>query len=154
MAIAKTHECHNDLIGLLVDSENTTTPGASAETGPFETLREAYIFAAAIGFAIGEPAADGVATSKGKTIKQEVFENADGAIEVRSLAALLGPPPPLAEERLEDRLQAVAADDQAPAYATLDRYARTGFDWLQDRRQDEPDIRGLILSAIEELGRV
>lgn len=155
MANVSIYPEHRDILDALITSGKVSSLAGATRTGPFSAQRDAYVFAAALAVARGKPQTDSDMPSARKevtTIRDSVFLGAAGAEELVFAVALIddGTDEP-AEAALSRQLDLLMDDKLQERFATLDRYAYAGFEWLRTNQGDERTIRELILSALDEI---
>ena len=145
---------HVELLNLLITSSKVSSKIGATETGPFKDMRDAYVFAASIGFALEDCATLPKLRSKDAAlIRDGVLLGADGARALCYSAVLLQGPDPedLNPAVLSELLGQLTADDWTEKFALLDGYAYAGFSWLLKNLRDTQSIRDLILETIDSL---
>lgn len=160
MANVNIYPEHREILDGLITSSKVGSQLGSVATGPFKEQRDAYVFAASIGIALGSPAPkDAIPKKKTKetvSIRDSVFFGSEGSTEL-SYAAVLLQDLGLADDAegdLRQQLDQIADGDSADRLALLDRYAYSGFSWLAENRSDSGTIRDLIMEAIDKVDSV
>lgn len=146
-SFARVQERHGELLDLLVSQPNTSSAIAATNTGPFSEFREAFLFAASLGFALNRESLVTDSSDKiGKTIRDEIFLRGDGAREVVSALGLAASKGDL---QILDRSE----DAQARRFEALNGYAETGFDFLASVQQALPQasIIEVLIHAIQRI---
>ena len=158
MANVNIYAEHRDVLDGLISSVKVGSPLGAVATGPFKDQRDAYVFAASIGIALGKPAdqSDLPRTKKkvdAISIRDSVFLGAEGAKELSITAVLLQElgGEDSTEAGLRKQLDEVADGDYAGRFAILDRYAYAGFAWLTSYMKDVGTIRELVMEAIDKV---
>ena len=160
MANVNVYPEHLEVLDGLITSAKVGSQLGALATGPFKDQRDAYVFAAAIGIALGRPTADGdMPKTKKKgtiSIRDSVLFGADGAKELSLAAVLLQDlgEADHAETGLRQQLDDIADGDFTVRFALLDRYAYAGFSWLADYISDAGTIRELVMEAIDKVSGV
>lgn len=157
MANVNVYPEHREVLdGLITSAKVGSAIGATA-TGPFKEQREAYVFAAAIGVALGKPTPESdLPKLKGRetvSIRDSVLFGAEGAKEI-SLAAILVQDLEASEETdagLRRQLDEIADGDLTQRFALLDRYAYSGFSWLRLHMKDVGTVRDLVMEAVDKV---
>jgi hypothetical protein len=156
MASVKIYPSHAPLVARLVTSANTRSAAAAAATGPFQTLREAYIFAASLGIAAGT-AIDAGAMEKfkegpGHAISENVFFVANGAEELVTLMAMLpeGTDTEVTDDLLTGRIGELGNEDYTERFESLDRYAYAGFEIIAGEDGDLL-VRDTLLACLAKI---
>lgn len=153
MASVRIYPKHAPLVARLVTSANTRSAAGAAATGPFQTLREAYVFAASLGIAAGTATDPSVMEkfkeSPGHAISENVFFVADGAEELVTLMAMLpdGTDTEVTDELLTSRVGDLGKEDYTERFELLDRYAYAGFDAIAREDGDVP-VRDTMLACL------
>jgi len=157
MANVNVYPEHREVLDGLITSAKVGSQVGATATGPFKEQREAFVFAAAIGMALGKPASEGdLPKSKSRetiSIRDNVLFGAEGAKEI-SLAAILIQDLEASEETdagLRRQLDEIADSDLTRRFALLDRYAYSGFSWLRLHMKDAATIRDLVMEAIDKV---
>ena len=157
MANVNIYPEHRDILDGLISSAKVSSQLGATATGPFKDQRDAYIFAAAIGIALGRPTPD-IEMPKTKkkdtiAIRDSVLLGADGAKEISLTVILLQDlgDADHSESGLRKQLDEVADGDLTARFNLLDRYAYTGFGWLADYMKDAGTIRELVMEAIDKV---
>lgn len=153
---------NEDILNELVSTSNAKALEAATETGPFLHFRDAYVFAASIGMALNcATPAEKMSTSRKnrKEIPDHVFFGAPGAKELALVVGfVLGgiETETSTKDAMTTQLQLLSDQDDCLncRLAMLDRFADGGFAWLREHREDESDIRALVLTAINEIDAV
>jgi dnd system-associated protein 4 len=146
-SFARVPERYGELLDLLVSQPNTSSAMAATKTGPFSEFREAFLFAASLGFALNrEPKVSDASEKVGKTIRDEIFLRGEGAREVVSafsLAASKG------ELQILDRSE----EAQERRFAVLNGFAETGFEYLASIQEALPQstIIEILIHAIQQV---
>lgn len=146
-SFARVPEKYGELLDLMVSQPNTSSPIAATKTGPFAEFREAFLFAASLGFALQrEPQVADSSGKVGKTIRDEIFLRGDGAREVVSalgLAAFKG------DLQILDRSEKA----QERRFAVVNGYAETGFGYLAGVKEALPQatIIEILIHAIQQV---
>lgn len=157
MANVNIYPEHREVLDGLISSAKVGSQLGAVATGPFKDQRDAYVFAASIGIALGKPAdpTEMPKTKKKDTIqiRDSVLLGADGAKELSITAVLLqdlgyGDS---TEAGLRKQLDEVADGDFTVRFAMLDRYAYAGFAWLATYMKDVGTIRELVMEAIDNV---
>ena len=154
MASVHIYKEHQDILNGLITSNKVGSTLGATETGPFKENRDAYVFAASIGLALGSPTpVDQMPKSKAKglAIRDSVFLGSKGAEEL-SLTVTLVQELNMdddAETALKEQLETLTDGDHTARFAILDRYAHAGFAWLDSYQGDTASIRDLVLEAID-----
>jgi hypothetical protein len=148
---------HREVLDGLISSAKVGSQLGAIATGPFRDQRDAYVFAASIGIALGKPAdsAEMPKTKKKETIgiRDSVLFGAEGAKELSITAVLLQDlgGGDSTEAGLRKQLDEIADGDFAARFAILDRYAYAGFSWLARYMKDASTIRELVMEAIDKV---
>ena len=156
MAYVYIYPKHRSVLDGLITSSKVSSQLGAIATGPFKDQRDAYVFAASIGLALGTPTPE-TSMPKSKTdsisIKDSVFLGAAGATELSLVAPLLRglSDDDDTENALRMQLKAVADRDDTARFALLDRYAYAGFCWLDDSANDTATVRELVMEAIDKI---
>lgn len=158
MAYVHIYPEHREVLDGLISSAKVGSQLGALATGPFKDQRDAYVFAASIGIALGHatPAAE-MPKSKRKEkpidIRDTVLFGSDGARELSLAAVLLQEldDSDSVETGLRRQLQQVAEDDLVQRLALLDRYAYAGFEWLTTNLADAGTIRALVMEAVDHV---
>src|SRR4051794_30497191 len=157
MANVNIYPEHRDVLDGLISSGKVGSDVGATATGPFKDQRDAYIFAAAIGIALGRPTPDSdiPKTKKRETIsiRDSVLFGADGAKELSLTVILLQElnDDDSTEHGLRAQLDEIAAGDMTNRFVLLDRYAYSGFGWLAEAMKDAGTIRELVMEAIDQV---
>lgn len=157
MANVNIYPEHREVLEGLISSAKVGSQLGAVSTGPFKDQRDAYVFAASIGIALGKPAnsAEMPKTKKKDTIqiRDSVLLGAEGAKELSITAVLLQDlgDEDSTEAALRKQLDEVAEGDFGVRFAILDRYAYTGFTWLATYMKDVGTIRELVMEAIDNV---
>lgn len=157
MANVNIYPEHREVLDGLISSGKVASQLGATATGPFKEQRDAYVFAASIGIAIGKPAAEAeMPKSKKKDtigIRDSVLFGAEGARELSLTAVLLQDlgGDDNSEQALRAQLEQIADQDLTSRLALLDRYAYTGFGWLADYMKDVGTIRELVMETIDKV---
>jgi hypothetical protein len=157
MANVYVYPEHRDVLDGLISSGKVGSQLGATATGPFREQRDAYVFAASIGIALGKPTPEeDLPKSRGRdtiSIRDSVFFGADGAKELSLTAVLLQGLEDADETELSLRRQLddIAAGDLTLRFALLDRYAYSGFAWLRKYMKDAGTIRDLVMEAIDKV---
>jgi hypothetical protein len=157
MADVHIHPEHRDVLDGLISSGKVASQLGATATGPFKEQRDAYVFAASIGIALGKPTPESeMPKSKKKEtigIRDSVLFGAEGARELSLTAVLLQDlgTDDKSEQGLRAQLEQIAEPDLSVRLALLDRYAYTGFGWLADYMKDAGTIRELVMEAIDKV---
>jgi hypothetical protein len=155
MASVNIYPEHKDILDGLITSGKVRSQVGAAETGPFKDQRDAYVFAAAIGIALGGAEPVPKRTSKGGvSIRDSVFLGAVGAPELSHTALLLEGAVAGEADRasLNKVLGQLSDTDWSERFIILDRYAFWGFSWLDQNFEEPGSIRDLVLEAIDKFG--
>jgi hypothetical protein len=81
-----------------------------------------------------------------------VFLGAVGAKELAIAVALsLETDHSSVEVSLAHQLDLISDERLVERFALLDRFAHAGFSWLDKRREDESNVRDLVLTTIDEI---
>jgi hypothetical protein len=157
MANVTIYPVHKEVLDGLISSAKVGSQLGATATGPFKDQRDAYVFAASIGIALGKPALESeLPTTKGRetiSIRDSVLLGADGAREL-SIAALLLQDIDSSDDTdtgLRRQLDEIADGDLTKRFALLDRYAFAGFSWLLKYMKDAGTIRELVMEAIDKV---
>jgi hypothetical protein len=155
MANVTIYPVHREMLDALVTSKKAGSIAAGTKTGPFDEMRNAYVFAVSVGFALGRPTArEDMPTSKaqGNQIPYHIFSAAPGAVELELATVFteISHPEP-GRSSLIQGLERLGEDEIVSRVAVLDRYAHAGFSWLAERFQDEGSVQNLLLSTLCEL---
>ena len=149
------YEEHVKILNELLSTARTRSVEAGAETGPFQDIRSAYVFAASLGLALGEPTPKSEMPEnkkQGREIADHTFFGTRGAKEVSLVAALVVDLDiDDVKSELRRRLELIGDGGLGDRLAILDRYAHAGFKWLDSHRDDEDSVRSLIFRAISEI---
>ena len=155
MASVTIYSVHKDILYALITSKKVSAVEGGTKTGPFKAQRDAFVFAASIGFALGDSGKpDMLPTSKADsvTIPDRVFMGAVGAPELSNTAALLDESDEdSTESGLVRQLDLINEDHLNKQFEILDRYAFIGFEWLRANEDDESSIQNLVLAAIDQV---
>lgn len=157
MASVNIYAEHREVLDGLISSAKVGSQLGAVATGPFKDQRDAYVFAASIGIALGKPTpvADMPKSKKKETIaiRDSVLFGAEGAKEVSITAVLLQEldDADSTEAGLRTQLDQIADGDLAARFAILDRYAYSGFTWLATYVKDAGTIRELVMEAIDKV---
>lgn len=160
MASVNIYPEHREVLDGLISSAKVGSQLGATATGPFKDQRDAYIFAAAIGIALGRPTPDNEMPKTKKkdtiSIRDSVLLGADGAKEISLTVVLLQDlgDSDHTEVGLRRQLDEVADGDLTIRFALLDRYAYEGFDWLAEYVKDAGTIRELVMEAIDKVSGV
>ncbi len=152
MASVRIYPKHAPLVARLVTSANTRSAAGAAATGPFQTLREAYVFAASIGIAAGTATDPSVMEKfkeeSGHAISERILV-ADGAEELVTLMAMLpgGTDTEVTDELLTNRVGDLGNEDYTERFELLDRYAYAGLDAIAGEDGDLP-VRDTLLACL------
>lgn len=157
MAQVTVYPEHREILDGLISSGKVASQMGATATGPFKEQRDAYVFAASIGLALGQPTPEAQMPKAKKkdtiSIRDSVLFGADGAKELSLTAVLLqelddsdNP-----ESGLRVQLDDIADPDFATRFALLDRYAYAGFSWLAGYMKDVGTIRELVMEAIDKV---
>ena len=155
MASVTIYPEHRDLLDELITSAKVKSVAGATKTGPFKEQRDAYVFAASIGLALGEPSLASALPKSRRgttTIRDSVFLGADGAEELSCAACLvIDDSDQEFEEAIVAQLDLISDAQLQERFALLDRFAYRGFQWLTDRRGDEGSVRDLVLATLNEI---
>lgn len=157
MANVNIYPEHREVLDGLISSAKVGSQLGAIATGPFRDQRDAYVFAASIGIALGKPAdpTEMPKTKKKETIgiRDSVLFGAEGAKELSITAVLLQDlgGGDSTEAGLRKQLEEIADGDFAARFAMLDRYAYAGFSWLAGYMKDASTIRELVMEAIDKV---
>lgn len=160
MANVSIYPEHRDILDGLITSSKVSSLAGATRTGPFSAQRDAYVFAAALTMARGNPHSERdmpVARKDVTTIRDQVFLGADGAYALTYVVALLEEDPTESTESSLARQLDLLMDDKdklQDRLTVLDRYAYAGFEWLKENQPDERTIRELILTALDQISCV
>lgn len=156
MASVRIYPQHAKLVARLITSANTRSAVGAAATGAFSKLREAYIFAAALGIASASKV-DAAQMGKfkensGHAISENVFLVADGAEELVTLMTML---PDVADIEINDnalalRVSDLGKEDYTDRFELLDRYAFAGFEIISGEDGDLP-VRETFLACLAKI---
>lgn len=157
MAQVNIYPEHREVLDGLISSAKVASQLGATATGPFKEQRDAYVFAAAIGIALGKPTPENEMPKMKKRdtipIRDSVFFGADGAKELSITAILLQDlgDADSSEAGLRRQLDEIADGDLATRFALFDRYAYAGFAWLDEYMKDSGTIRELVMEAIDKI---
>lgn len=157
MANVNIYPEHKEILDGLISSAKVGSQLGAIATGPFKEQREAYVFAAAIGIALGKPTLESqLPKAKGRetiSIRDSVLLGADGAKELSLTAVLIQDLDNVDETEvgLRRQLDDIADADFSNRFALLDRYAYSGFSWLGEYMKDAGTIRDLVMEAIDKV---
>ncbi|ONH60711.1 hypothetical protein CcI49_08825 [Frankia sp. CcI49] len=156
MANVHIYPEHQGILNGLVSTHRVASHEGRTETGPFNSYRDAYVFAASLGVALNQPTSESaMPTSKrGSTdIHDTTFLDADGARELVFTVILLQglDDHDVAENGLRVQLERIADTDKGESLALLDRYAYAGFEWLKKTTKDVGTTRELVMEAIDKV---
>lgn len=157
MANVNIYPEHREVLDGLISSAKVGSQLGAVATGPFREQRDAYVFAASIGIALGKatPEGDLPKTKKKEaiSIRDSVLLGADGAKEMSLTAVLLQDlgDADNSEAGLRKQLDEIADGDFTTRFAILDRYAFAGFSWLAEYLKDAGTVRELVMEAIDKI---
>ena len=158
MANVNIYAEHREVLDGLISSAKVGSQLGAVATGPFKDQRDAYVFAASIGIALGKPAAQAEMPKTKKkdatiSIRDSVLFGAEGAKEISITAVLLQElnGGDSTEAALRAQLEQVAEGDLAARFLILDRYAYAGFSWLATYLKDVGTIRELVMEALDKV---
>lgn len=157
MAQVNIYPEHREVLDGLISSAKVASQLGAVATGPFKEQRDAYVFAAAIGIALGNPTPENEMPKTKKkdaiSIRDSVLFGADGAKELSLIAILLQDLGDAdgSEVGLRRQLDEIADGDFAGRFVLLDRYAYAGLAWLGEYMKDAGTIRELVMEAIDKI---
>ena len=147
---------HKELLDQLISTSKVGSAAGATKTGPFKEQREAYVFAASIGLALGEPSkAEDLASiprRKKTEIRDTVFMGTSGADELSYATKLIVDEMGRDSiDQLHEALSSISQEALPERLSVLDRFAHAGFNWLLEMQEDSASITDLVLSAIREV---
>jgi len=151
---------HREILDDLITSNKVASQLGATATGPFKEQRDAYVFAASMGMALGGPTPETSMPRSKKgaiDIRDNVFWGSKGARELAVTAVLLQSQGDrgTSDAGLRGQLEEIANEsDAGPRLALLDRYAFAGFSWLKERKKDLSTTRDLVMEAIDKIASV
>ena len=155
MANVTIYAEHRDILDALISSGKVASVAGGTKTGPFKDQRDAYVFAVAIAMAFNKPTpVEKMPASKknNTSIRDSVFLGASGAREMAiSVALVVETDHDSVEQSLAYQLDLISDEQLDKRFALLDRFAHSGFCWLDQRRADESNIRDLMLTSVDEI---
>jgi hypothetical protein len=157
MAQVNIYPEHREVLDGLISSAKVASQLGAVATGPFKEQRDAYVFAAAIGIALGKSTPENEMPKTKKkdaiSIRDSVLFGADGAKELSLIVILLQDlgDTDSNEAGLRRQLDEIANGDFAARFALLDRYAYAGLSWLGEYMKDAGTIRELVMEAMDKV---
>jgi hypothetical protein len=159
MASAHIYPEHHELLDNLITSAKVGSQSGAAQTGPFKEYRDAYVFAASIGLALGAPTQKSqlpASRKKATPIRDSVLFRTPGAEELSLAAVMLQDlgDEDSPEPSLRMQLEEIANGDITVRLELLDLYAYSGFGWLAQHVTETKTIRELVLQAIDTVSSI